>query len=529
MGDKENGASPLFTSITRKTLLIMINFVMMGVIGVISWKFVATYMPAPDIGGAPNEIGLVTAALSFVGIFSFITNLGFGSSHIKRISQGEDLGKCIGTYFTVQLVSIIVLIGVVIIALTFWADLLGYGYEDPRFEYTVFIILGYYAANNLATVGLQTFVAKVEIAKNQMILFIAALVQLIVTLFVVILTDDLYLYAITFVVGSFVSLFITVFYLIKLPIKPPSWRIFKSYLIFALPLFLVSALAVLTPHIDKIMVYLFWDSSSVAIYFGGQKFSLYLIYISTGLGMILFPTFSKLKSKGKHSEIKELVYNSERLIIMMMGPICAIVFALSLPIVTLLGASEYAASYLVLQPLALWGFFKSLNAPYRNLLMGIGKPKVLAIASVVGIVSVVVLNIIFIPEDIQSLGIKLLGLGPRGAALATLLSVVATMLTYRLFSYRYQKVIMNPKIIKFAIASLLTAGAIYLINYFLPATNIILMILYAAGGIVVYFVVLLILRALNDEDKALFKSVMNPVTMVKYIKDELLNRNKDQH
>ena len=186
MGDKENGASPLFTSITRKTLLIMINFVMMGIIGVISWKFVATYMPAPEIGGAPNEIGLVTAALSFVGIFCFITNLGFGSSHIKRISQGEDLGKCIGTYFTIQLVSIIVLVGVVFIALTFWADLLGYGYEDPRFEYTVFIILGYYAANNLATVGLQTFVAKVEIAKNQIILFIAALVQLIVTLFVVI-------------------------------------------------------------------------------------------------------------------------------------------------------------------------------------------------------------------------------------------------------------------------------------------------------------------------------------------------------
>ena len=76
-----------------------------------------------------------------------------------------------------------------------------------------YLLLGYYVANNLATVGLQTFVAKVEIAKNQSILFMAALVQLIVTLFVVILTDDPYLYALTFVVGAFVTLFISYFYL----------------------------------------------------------------------------------------------------------------------------------------------------------------------------------------------------------------------------------------------------------------------------------------------------------------------------
>jgi O-antigen/teichoic acid export membrane protein len=522
MKKREDGESPLFTSITRMTLLIMINFVMMGIVGVISWKFVATYMPE-------EAIGMVVLGLSSIGVFSFITNLGFGAAHIKRISQGEDIGKCIGTYFAIQLVSTVILVVLILVLLRFWADLLNEGFEDPRFEYIIYLLLGYYVANNLATVGLQTFVARVEIAKNQTILFVAALVQLIVTLFVVILTDDPYLYALTFVVGAFVTLFLSYFYLLKLPIKPPSWKIFKSYFIFSIPLFMVSALAILTPHIDKTMIGLFWDYSSEAIYYGGQKFSLYLIYISTGLGMILFPTFSSLKSKEKQAEIKELVHNSERLITMIMAPICAIVFSLALPIVTLLGSDDYAASYLVLQPLALWGFFKSLNAPYRNLLMGIGKPKVLAIASVVGIVSVVGLNIIFIPKDIQMLGITLLGLGPRGAALATLLSVVATTLTYRFFAYRYQKVFMNTKIMKFVIASIVTGGGLYLLDYFLPATNIILMFLYAIASFEFYIILLLILRALKEEDKALFRSLTNPLTMVKYIKDELLNTQKEDH
>ncbi|MGA1872850.1 MAG: oligosaccharide flippase family protein [Thermoplasmatota archaeon] len=527
MGEKNEGETHLFTSITRKTLLIFINFIMMGIVGVVSWKFVASYMP-PPVGGVPNEVGIVASAIAFVGMYSFLTNLGFGASHVKKVSEGEDLGECIGTFFTIQVISVLVLIVVVVGSILFWKYGLGRGFETPRFEYTVYIILGYYAANNLSTVGLQTFIAKVEIAKNQVVVLVAALVQLAATIIIVISTDNLYIYALTFVIGAVVNLYISYGYLVKFPIKPPKWHLFKGYFVFSLPLFLVSALATLTPNIDKIMIQLFWDSTNVAIYVGGQKFSVYLITISTGLGMILFPTFSALKSKGKQSEIKELVYSSERLIAMIMAPICAIIFALSIPIVTLLGAEEYSASYLVLQPLALWGFFKSLNAPYRNLLMGIGKPWVLAVASVVGVVSVVVLNLIFIPKDIQMLGITLLGLGPRGAAYATLLSVVATLLTYRIFTYRYEKVFITLRITKFIIASIIAGVAVYTVDHFFPAENFLLLVAYAAGGSLLYLGLIIILRALKKEDMELFRNVIDPFTMAKYIKDELLNRNRDQ-
>ncbi|MGA1792802.1 MAG: oligosaccharide flippase family protein [Thermoplasmatota archaeon] len=528
MGEQKPEETHSFTSITRKTLLIFINFLMMGVVGVISWKFVASYMP-PPVEGVPNEVGIVASAIAFIGLYSFITNLGFGASHVKKVSEGEDLGECIGTFFTIQVIAVIVLVVTVVGSLLFWKYAMGRGFEDPRFEYTVYLVLGYYAANNLSTVGLQTFVAKVEIAKNQAVVLIAAVTQLIVTIIVVLSTDDLYIYASTFVIGAFINLFISFGYLLKMPIRYPKMRLAKSYFIFSLPLFLVSALATLTPNIDKIMIQLFWDSSSVAIYLGGQKFSVYLITISTGLGMILFPTFSSLKAKGRQSEIKDLIFSSERLITMIMAPICVIIFALSLPIVTILGAQEYSASYLILQPLTIWGFMKSMSAPYRNLLMGIGKPWVLAIVSIIGLTSVVVLNIIFIPKDIQFLGITLLGMGPRGAALATMLSAVATNLSFRIFAYKYEKVFFNPRIFKFMIASLLTGGAVYTLQHFFPAENLIFLLLYSAGGMLLYLALVIVLRATDEEDKALFKNVLNPFTMVKYIKDELLNRNKDHH
>jgi len=528
MGDQEQEEHHLFTSITRKTLLIFINFLMMGVVGVISWKFVASYMP-PPVEGIPNEVGTVASAIAFIGLYSFITNLGFGASHVKKVSEGEDLGECIGTFFTIQVIAIVVLVVTVVGSILFWKHALGRGFEDPRFEYTVYIILGFYAANNLSTVGLQTFVAKVEIAKNQAVVLIAAIIQLAATIIIVMNTDNIYVYSLTFVIGAFINLFISFGYLLKMPIKYPKWRLAKSYFIFSLPLFLVSAMATLTPNIDKIMIQLFWDSSNVAIYLGGQKFSVYLITISTGLGMILFPTFSHLKARGKRSEIRNLIFSSERLIVMIMAPICVIIFALSLPIVTILGDEGYSASYLILQPLTVWGFMKSMSAPYRNLLMGIGKPWVLAVASIIGLTSVVVLNIIFIPKDIHFLGITLLGLGPRGAALATMLSAVATNLTFRFFAYKYEKVFFNPRTFKFMTASLLTGAAVFTLQYFFPAENLIFLLLYSAGGVLLYLAFIAVMRALDLEDRKLLKNVLNPVTMVKYIKDELLNRNKDQN
>ncbi|MCK5772161.1 MAG: oligosaccharide flippase family protein [Thermoplasmata archaeon] len=525
MGERDDGDGQLLTGITRKTLLIMVNFVLMGIIGIISWKCVSNFMP-PPIEGVPNEVGIVTFAMGFAGMFSFITNLGFGAAHVKRISEGEDIGVCIGTFLAIQGVLVTIFLATVVGAIFIWKDLLGRGFESTEQVYTIYIILGYFIANNLASVGLQTFVAKIEIAKNQLAILVAAAVQLVVTVIVVISTDSVYLYALTFVVGGAVNLCVSLYYLLHFKIKRPSYRMFKSYLTFALPIFIVSALAILPPHIDKVMIQLFWNSTDVAIYFGGQKFSIYLLQIPAGLGMILFPTFSSLKSRGKGKEIRKLTYYAEKLMTMIMAPICVLFFVLALPIVTLLGSDSYSGSYLVLQPLAIWGFFRSLSSPYRNLIMGVGRPKILAFISFIGVVAIIGFNLIFIPTDIQFLGLNMLGLGPRGAAYATLISALVTFVLFRFFAFRYERVLMNPKILKFILAALIMGCSIYILNDHIPADNYLLFLLYSATAGLIYIAVLIPIRAFSKEDVALFRNVLNPVIMIKYIKEELLNKNR---
>ncbi len=523
MGEGTGSDGQMLTGITRKTLLIMINFVLLGVIGMISWKCVASFMP-PPVEGITNEVGLVTFAMGFAGMFSFITNLGFGAAHVKRISEGEDVGKCIGTFLAIQGVLILIFVTTVVGAIVIWKYVLGRGFESNEQVYLVYIILGYFIANNLSSVGLQTFAAKVEIAKNQLAVLGAAIIQLIVTVIVVTSTDNVYLYAVTFVAGGVTNLIISFYYLFKFRIRRPSYRIFKSYLSFALPIFVVSALATLPTNIDKVMIQLFWSSTEGAIYLGGQKFSIYLLQIPAGLGMILFPTFSTLKSKNKRKQIKSLIYYSEKLITMVMAPICALFFVLALPIVTLLGSDGYSESYMILQPLAIWGFFRSLSAPYRNLIMGVGKPGILAVISVIGVGTIIGFNLIFIPTDIQFLGLKMLGLGSKGAAYATLISALVTFVLFRIFAYRYEKVLINIKIARFILVALIMGCSIYLLNDIVPADNYLLLILYSALGGVIYLVILFPMGAFTRRDIELFGNVINPLVMIKYIKEELLNK-----
>jgi O-antigen/teichoic acid export membrane protein len=515
--NEENSSNLLFTSISRKTLLILINFVIMGIIGLISWKVISTNIPQ-------SSVGTVRSAIALLGSFSFITNLGFGASHVKKISEGEDIGRCISTFLIIQVILVLLFVGITIGGFFFWKNILGKGFETLDFEPVIYMLLGYYISNNLATVAAQTFVGKVQVAKYQIPVLIASFIQLAATIFVALQFDDPYWLAVTFIVGAFTNFVISFVMLSKFPIKAPTKKLFKGYFLFALPIFVISALATIPPHIDTVFVKLFWSDTSAAIYRGGQVYSQYLIMISAGLGIILFPIFSKLKSKGENTKIKDIIYRSERLITMIVGPMAAMLFALAIPVVTLLGSSDYRESYLVLQPLVIWAFMRAMISPYRNLIMGVGKPKVLALVSIVGVVSIVVLDLIFIPTDIKILGIKLLGLGPSGAAYATMLATVITFLMIRGFAFYYQRTFINLKMIKPLIISIISGVAIYLFNYFMPVENFIFLVLYGIVGLLIYFDLMLIAKGFTKEDKDLFFNVVNPKLMISYLKNELFGR-----
>jgi len=109
--------------IARKSALIIFVQLLTGIIGFVGLKFIALYMD-------PWEYGVVGFAYGFVALFSILGDLGFGAVHVKRISEGKDFGKCVGTFVAIKLIIKGIFASVTILSIAIWQFVLGRGFES---------------------------------------------------------------------------------------------------------------------------------------------------------------------------------------------------------------------------------------------------------------------------------------------------------------------------------------------------------------------------------------------------------------
>ena len=104
--------------ITKKSLLIVISYFFTRFLGwsglVVLAKLWSDY--------APEALGIIGFALSFLAIFSIVTDLGFSRVHVKKVSEDKDLGTCIGTFATIKILLIGLMVTIVFSTLFIWKN-----------------------------------------------------------------------------------------------------------------------------------------------------------------------------------------------------------------------------------------------------------------------------------------------------------------------------------------------------------------------------------------------------------------------
>ncbi|HDD59702.1 MAG: hypothetical protein DRN35_03045 [Thermoplasmata archaeon] len=513
--------------IARKTYLILINTGITGLLGLVAWYYVANYVPKGDVG-------VVYFAIAYLGLFSFISDMGFGAAHVKKVSEGKDLGRCVGTFLTVKLLLVAAYTGFVFLSLFLWERGLGRGFETPQHYYMIIMMLAYMIPMQLGDVGMKTFMARTEVAIQQLALLLSGALQLAFTIYVVTHIKNIYIFGSTWVFGALVYFTVNTLYLSRLPLKAPTRDYFRDYLHFALPLMLVAVLATLPGSVDKVMIQLFWNKEEVARYVGGQRFPPYLQKISAGLSLILFPTISALHSRNRKGEIIKLMKESERHLLIVLSPLIAAMVVLAEPIVVILGDIQYRDSAPVLILLAIWVFMYSVNLPYGQLIMGYGKTRISARVSILSVTSIVLLNLLFIPSDLSQVttlllshplspehNVKLLGLGAPGAALATLLSSILVAVYMRLKVRKLTGHILLPPV-RPPVAALISGLIVYyLIPLIHPVTRYYHLVFYSLllGGI--YLGILTVMRGFTRKDLKFYLDTLHPGYLVRYTLKEI--------
>ena len=124
--------------IARKSALIVTSHFFIQFISWIGLVILAKFWGS----FAPEALGIIGFAMAFLALFNIVADLGFSRAHVKRVSEGKDLGTCIGTYAAVKLVLTGLMVTVVFAGIFIWKNVLNKGFYDATTESMIFVLVG---------------------------------------------------------------------------------------------------------------------------------------------------------------------------------------------------------------------------------------------------------------------------------------------------------------------------------------------------------------------------------------------------
>lgn len=536
--------------IARKSFLIITSQFFIRFLGWIGLIVLAKLWGA----FAPEALGIIGFAMAFLALFSYLANLGFGQAHVKKVSEGKDLGTCIGTYATIK-ISLTVLMVIVIFASIFiWKNVFHGGFSDATTESVIIVLIVYYIFVNLRMIATYTFEGRKEIAKRQitgifegvktpfMILVALAGVSIIgvsispavnwpqfLQPFQRFLADHaIGSLAMTYVFAMMAAFFVGMWFLRKYPWKKPSWELFKCYFSFALPIMLISFIGVISINVDKIMIGYFWTSTEVGYYFTVQQVLQIIMILYLAVGTVLFPTFSEYHSNKDFEKIKQTARLAERYISMIMIPPIIVLIVFVTPVIEIMLTTAFLPATSVLITLAIYTYIFSLNRSYSSLIIGMNRPDIGAKIGIFMFATNISLNYLFIPKWglLSSFGIN----GPTGAAIATLISCLVGFFGLRIAAKKLIGIkILQSHSPRHIIAGIVMGCVLYFLAFctpFFPAISWYLLLIFALLGLGIYLGILFVLKEFKKQDLDFFLNILHPKEMAKYVSSELKEKSR---
>lgn len=382
----------------------------------------------------PKDLGTFTISLSFVSLFMFFSDLGFNASHVKRISEEGNVSDAFSTFLAIK-ISIIAIFILFCAGGLLLQNKFSFYHVDNAREFILIssIFLGYLVLQRLGEVSQLTFQALRETGRQQGPLVAGSIVRFTIILACYLTAAKLAVYVSSYVIGSLVTLLISArqvsrYFKWKFDIK-----ILKKYISFAIPVSIYTIFVSINSNYDKLLLGHKFGGKSAAILYSGQQIILVIVTIVSAFESVLFPTFSSLYKKESHQEINSVLNSAERYISLLIVPLILFLLFNARDVVFFLLGKQYDQTIFLFQVLLCGTLLTTLNSPFEQLLIG---TRYIYSNIRFGLVNLL-LNIIFcsllIPDEL--FGIRLFGLGPAGAVLASVLSYIPRFVMARYFVY----------------------------------------------------------------------------------------------
>lgn len=499
--------------LARKSLLFFTVNMVGSLFGFLSTLVIARWMGAAALGTVGYLLGLL-------GLLAALLDMGSGLAHLKRVSEtDQDPAPLIGTFLAIRS-ALAILFLLAVIVLPGIREYLGQPLFQGRNEqHAYWVIAAFYILNSLATVFLYTFEARLETAKESVADFVGSLVPFVAKAAVAFSGLGVVALSVAYLTEGAVRLIAALAFFGNYHIARPSRQHFVSYMRYALPLTLNTALAMIVGNVNPVLLEASWSSIEVGYYTSVLGFGVVLERVVSTAMVLFFPQASSDVARGDWEEMRRRLLVIEHYVLTVLVPLGILLIFFSRQIVTVALGANFDPATSILVSLAINGIVTAIFQPYRAVLYAIEKQSILVLSNLVGLTALLVVDVLLVPRQLG--GLTLAGLGGTGAALGLIAMTISSgILQVRAVRQRagigfYWKAALHLLAGGLMYVAMLTLGRVA------PSSLWLRIPLLGVFGLVVHLAALASMGQFTLADARVFLNVLHPQHMIEYVSSEL--------
>ena len=376
----------------KKKALTNIAWAISGKIVSLTGFLVVSIIVARYLG--KEQYGIMNYVVSFVAVFQVFANFGLDFIQIREESRHPEMrDKILGTTFGLKLLfALLTLLAIFLVVMTLESDARIRCYI-MIYAFSVILNTTWVSRNHFTSIVWNEYVVKTEISRTLIGVAIKVafvLLHLPLVWFICSLLIDSLLLAVGYM-GSYIRKIDSV----------RKWQFDKSlaaYLIQqSFPLLLSGAAVVLYNRIDQMMIGKMIDQSHLGVYSVAIRFVELLVFVPTIIAQTISPMLVEIRreDEGRYEDLSRVFMNVTVAVCIILALLTCL---LSLPLVSCTFGSTYIGAASVLSVLAFKVVGDALSQTSGQLIIIEGIQKYASIRNIIGCVTCVVLNLIFIPR-----------------------------------------------------------------------------------------------------------------------------------
>lgn len=467
--------------------------------------------------------GIFSFGLSFGLIFSFVSDLGINTAHTRMIAAGKDRNQYNNALILMKVVLTVLYVAAILLSLVVWTYVLHKTFDSKYELISILYLIPYFISLPYIQANRAFFTGTMEAAKMSLPAIAESTVRLLAIVllveFNVFRLTNVGEYAIMIAISYSISysVYALLSFIVGMPwrFKWPKRSTIKDYLRYSYPLMGMIIAMALSTNIAQLLIQLFYDYTQLGGYSGDLRIILMITGFTTSVTILILPILTS--HYGTQEEYGIKVGLMVKYLSLFVTPIIVFAITFASPILNLWVGTLIPFST-PLRLLLVGSWFTTMSIPYWTHFNAIGKTKVSGGVNIFSYLLVIILDFVLIPGHF--LGIKLLGLGVTGAALAALVSGIILFATSATLLGREVELPIPYAALKSIGISVVVAIPFFL--FFrevasLPAVVILgLFLLYS----LIYIGLLLASKALSKQELADILNMVNLKKLLRYAIDE---------